>query len=65
MVIDGNAKLEVKRDGNLRVQSVVCDISFGDMKMKFENLGNLAGIFQSVMNSASNVVSKNDILNRL
>jgi hypothetical protein len=59
VIITGNARLHVTKKGDLRTESVVCDISFSDMKMNFENMGGVAGIFQSFANSASNVVCEN------
>lgn len=57
--MEGNASIGVERDGKLRSQEINIDISFSDMKMEFKNLGLFASIFQSIANSASNVVSNN------
>ena len=38
------------------------DIQFKDMTMDFQNLGFLASVFQSVANSASNVVSSKNFI---
>jgi hypothetical protein len=59
VIITGNAKLHVTKSGDLRTQSVACDVSFSDMKLNFENMGNVGSIFQSFANSASNVVCEN------
>lgn len=59
---DGEARLEVRKDGNLRTQSIQCDLKYGDMKLNFENLGGLGSIFQSVANSAKNIVSIKTII---
>lgn len=55
-MIDGNATVGVERDGKLRTQNINIDIQFADMTMDFKNLGFLAAVFQSLANSASNVV---------
>lgn len=57
VVFDGDARLEVRKDGNLRTQSIQCDLSYGDMNLNFENLGGLGSLFQSFANSAKNIVS--------
>lgn len=57
VVFDGDARLEVRKDGNLRTQSIQCDLKYGDMKMNFENLGGMVSIVQSIANSAKNIVS--------
>ena len=56
-MIDGNASVGVERDGKLRTQHTNIDVTFSDMTMDFKNLGFLAAVFQSLANSASNVVS--------
>lgn len=55
--VDGNATVGVERDGKLRTQNINIDIKFAEMKMDFKNLGFAASIFQSIANSATNVVS--------
>lgn len=57
-MIDGNATVGVERDGKLRTQNINIDIQFADMTMDFKNLGFLAAVFQSLANSASNVVRR-------
>jgi hypothetical protein len=54
--VQGNATLAVERDGKIRTQDIKMDITFSDMSMDFQNLGFMAAVFQSVMNSASNLV---------
>lgn len=56
VLIDGNASVGVERDGKLRTQHTNIDVTFSDMTMDFKNLGFLAAVFQSLANSASNVV---------
>lgn len=58
--VDGNATVGVERDGKLRTQNINIDIKFAEMKMDFKNLGFAASIFQSIANSATNVVSQNN-----
>lgn len=38
--VQGNASLGVERDGRIRTQDIKMDISFKDMAMDFQNLGN-------------------------
>nr|XP_019542053.2 uncharacterized protein LOC109412868 [Aedes albopictus] len=52
----GNVSLSVDRDGKVRTQDISLDITFDDMSMDFQNLGFMGSIFQSVVNSASNLV---------
>ncbi|XP_055586594.1 uncharacterized protein LOC129739193 [Uranotaenia lowii] len=52
----GNVSLGVERDGKVRTQDISLDIEFDDMSMDFQNLGFMGSIFQSVVNSASNLV---------
>ncbi|XP_001863022.2 uncharacterized protein LOC6045714 [Culex quinquefasciatus] len=52
----GNVSLGVDRDGKVRTQDISLDIAFDDMSMDFQNLGFMGSIFQSVVNSASNLV---------
>ncbi|XP_055636099.1 uncharacterized protein LOC129775402 [Toxorhynchites rutilus septentrionalis] len=52
----GNVSLGVERDGKVRTQDISLDITFDDMSMDFQNLGFMGSIFQSVVNSASNLV---------
>ncbi|CRL00047.1 CLUMA_CG013335, isoform A [Clunio marinus] len=56
VVVEGNAAIGVERDGKLRTQEILMDIKFADMAMDFKNLGFLAAVFQSLANSASNVI---------
>uniref|UniRef100_A0A182MLU0 Hemolymph juvenile hormone binding protein n=1 Tax=Anopheles culicifacies TaxID=139723 RepID=A0A182MLU0_9DIPT len=51
-----NVSLAVERDGTLRTKDIELDIAFDDMAMDFQNLGFMGSIFQSVVNSASNLV---------
>ncbi|XP_061496548.1 uncharacterized protein LOC1273626 [Anopheles gambiae] len=51
-----NVSLAVERDGTLRTNDIELDIAFDDMAMDFQNLGFMGSIFQSVVNSASNLV---------
>ncbi|XP_053680919.1 uncharacterized protein LOC128731803 isoform X2 [Anopheles nili] len=51
-----NVSLAVDRDGTLRTKDIELDIAFDDMAMDFQNLGFMGSIFQSVVNSASNLV---------
>jgi hypothetical protein len=44
--IEGLAKLEVERGGQLQAQNIDMDISFRDIAMNFENLGFLGNLFQ-------------------
>jgi hypothetical protein len=44
--IEGFAKLEVERGGQLQAQNIDMDIIFQDIAMNFENLGFLGSIFQ-------------------
>lgn len=49
--IEGLAKLEVERDGQLQAQNIDMDIIFQDIAMNFQNLGFLGSIFQGIINS--------------
>lgn len=40
VVVKGNATVGVERDGKVRTQEVAMDMSFSDMSMDFQNLGN-------------------------
>uniref|UniRef100_A0A182IWH2 Hemolymph juvenile hormone binding protein n=1 Tax=Anopheles atroparvus TaxID=41427 RepID=A0A182IWH2_ANOAO len=51
-----NVSLAVERDGTLRTKDIELDIAFDDLAMDFQNLGFMGSIFQSVANSASNLV---------
>ncbi|KAJ9577492.1 hypothetical protein L9F63_005935, partial [Diploptera punctata] len=44
--IEGLAKLEVERGGQLQAQNIDMDIIFEDIAMNFENLGFMGSIFQ-------------------
>lgn len=63
--IDGNATIGVEKDGKLKTQHINIDIQFKDMAMDFKNLGFFASVFQSLANSASNVVRKVNLNNVL
>lgn len=39
VMVKGNATLGVERDGQIRTQNVVMDMSFANMAMDFQNLG--------------------------
>jgi hypothetical protein len=56
VLVFGNASLGVERDGKIRTENITIDIKFSDMTMDFRNLGLLAKFFQSLANSASNMV---------
>lgn len=49
--IEGHAKLEVERGGQLQAQNIDMDIVFQDIAMNFENLGFMGSIFQGIINS--------------
>ncbi|XP_052869413.1 uncharacterized protein LOC128275074 isoform X1 [Anopheles cruzii] len=51
-----NVSLSVERQGMLQTKDIELDIAFDDMAMDFQNLGFMGSIFQSVVNSASNLV---------
>jgi hypothetical protein len=44
--IEGFAKMEVERGGQLQAQNIDMDIVFKDIAMNFENLGFLGSLFQ-------------------
>lgn len=44
--IEGLAKLEVERGGQLQAQNIDMDIIFQDISMNFQNLGFFGNIFQ-------------------
>ncbi|XP_055839404.1 uncharacterized protein LOC129907309 [Episyrphus balteatus] len=50
------ATLEVQNDGHLTTEQINMDLTFSDMTMDFQNLGFLGAVFQSVINSAPNLV---------
>lgn len=50
------ATLEVQTDGHLSTEQINMDLTFSDMTMDFQNLGFLGALFQSVINSAPNLV---------
>uniref|UniRef100_A0A6B2EAR1 Putative hemolymph juvenile hormone binding protein n=1 Tax=Phlebotomus kandelakii TaxID=1109342 RepID=A0A6B2EAR1_9DIPT len=52
----GNVTLGVERDGKIRTQDITMDSIFADMSMDFQNLGFMGAVFQSVVNSAPNLV---------
>uniref|UniRef100_A0A1L8DR22 Putative juvenile hormone binding protein in insects n=1 Tax=Nyssomyia neivai TaxID=330878 RepID=A0A1L8DR22_9DIPT len=52
----GNVTLGVERDGKIRTQDIQMDSTFADMSMDFQNLGFMGAVFQSFVNSASNLV---------
>ncbi|PSN43110.1 hypothetical protein C0J52_10472 [Blattella germanica] len=49
--VEGLAKLEVERGGQLAAQNIDMDIIFEDIAMNFENLGFMGSIFQGIINS--------------
>lgn len=49
--IEGLAKLEVERGGQLQAQNIDMDIVFEDIIMNFENLGFMGSLFQGIINS--------------
>jgi len=49
--IEGLAKLEVERGGQLQAQNIDMDIKFKEIAMDFKNLGFLGTIFQGMVNS--------------
>lgn len=49
--VEGVAKLEVERDGQLQAQEMKMDITFQNIAMNFENLGFAGNIFQNIINS--------------
>lgn len=51
--VNGNASIEVNKDGQLKTNEIKIDITFSDMLMNFQNLGVMGSLFQSVANSAS------------
>ncbi|XP_017025913.1 uncharacterized protein [Drosophila kikkawai] len=53
---EATAFLAVERDGHLNTDRVKIDITFANMAMDFQNLGFLGSVFQSVVNSAPNLV---------
>ncbi|XP_059609052.1 uncharacterized protein LOC132256574 [Phlebotomus argentipes] len=52
----GNVTLGVERDGKIRTQEINMDSVFADMSMDFQNLGFMGAVFQSIVNSAPNLV---------
>jgi Haemolymph juvenile hormone binding protein (JHBP). len=52
--IEGLAKLEVERGGQLQAQNIDMDIVFENIAMNFENLGFMGSLFQ--VSSPLNVV---------
>ncbi|XP_058115945.1 uncharacterized protein LOC131284901 [Anopheles ziemanni] len=56
VLTNANVSLAVERDGTLRTKDIELDIAFDDLAMDFQNLGFMGSIFQSVANSASNLV---------
>ncbi|KAH8412603.1 hypothetical protein KR009_003557, partial [Drosophila setifemur] len=53
---DATAFLAVERDGRLSTDRIKMDITFSEMSMDFQNLGFMGSVFQSVVNSAPNLV---------
>lgn len=49
--VEGVAKLEVERDGQLQAQEMKMDITFQNIAMNFENLGFAGNLFQNIINS--------------
>lgn len=56
VTVTAEANLLVQMDGQLSTDAIVMDITFKDMAMEFKNLGFLGSVFQSIMNSAPNLV---------
>lgn len=54
--IEGHAKLEVERGGQLQAQNIEMDIMFQEIAMNFENLGFMGSIFQGIINSVGTFV---------
>lgn len=52
--VQGLVNLGVERDGQLRAQDISMDITFGEINLKFENLGFMGSIFQGILNSVGN-----------
>ncbi|XP_014206359.1 uncharacterized protein LOC106637899 [Copidosoma floridanum] len=57
--VQGLARLEVGHDGKLNAQDIDMDLTFHDIDINFENLGFLAGFFQSVINSVGTFIFDN------
>lgn len=49
--VEGVAKLEVERDGQLQAQEMKMDITFQSIAMNFERLGFAGSVFQNIINS--------------
>ncbi|KAG6448015.1 uncharacterized protein LOC115442087 isoform X2 [Manduca sexta] len=54
--IKARAGLGVERDGKLRAQDIVIDLSFKTITVNFENLGFFGGMFQGIINSVGSVL---------
>uniref|UniRef100_A0A2H1WHE6 SFRICE_032319 n=1 Tax=Spodoptera frugiperda TaxID=7108 RepID=A0A2H1WHE6_SPOFR len=52
--IIARATLGVERDGKLRAQDIVIDLSFSTIAVNFENLGFFGGMFQGIINTVGN-----------
>ncbi|XP_055916109.1 uncharacterized protein LOC129948969 [Eupeodes corollae] len=50
------ASLAVQTDGHLTTEQINMDLTFSTMTMDFQNLGFLGAVFQSIINSAPNLV---------
>lgn len=56
VTVTATANLMVQMDGQLTTDVITMDITFKNMDMDFKNLGFLGSVFQSIMNSAPNLV---------
>ncbi|XP_011501437.1 PREDICTED: uncharacterized protein LOC105365056 [Ceratosolen solmsi marchali] len=54
--IQGLARLEVGNDGKLHAQDIDMDLTFDNIDMDFQNLGFLASVFQSFINSVGSFI---------
>ncbi|XP_063547402.1 uncharacterized protein LOC134754875 isoform X1 [Cydia strobilella] len=52
--LTAKANLGVERDGKLRAQDILMDISFNTISMNFQNLGLFGAMFQGIVNSVGN-----------
>lgn len=55
--IEGLAKLEVERGGQLQAQNIDMDIIFRDIALDFQNLGFMGSLFQ-----VSTIITRADVL---
>jgi hypothetical protein len=54
--VQGLARLEVGNDGKLHAQDIDMDLTFDNIDMDFQNLGFLASVFQSFINSVGSFI---------